>query len=75
MGNTESSGGASTLSMCCNNAYVNKHHELIAPEYNTAHRVKQQPRQIKNHEIDEENTFRDKENIQYVDGGNEQIKL
>lgn len=47
MGNAESSGGnggLSALNMCCNNAYVSKNHELLAPEYNNGQRVKMQER-------------------------------
>ena len=39
---SEQSSPLSGLSMCCNNAYVNKNHELLAPEY--AQRVKIQDR-------------------------------
>lgn len=38
MGNTQVGG----MSLCCNNAYINKNHEIIAPEFNAAHRVKMQ---------------------------------
>lgn len=27
-------GGSSTLSLCCNNPYINQQHELLAPEFN-----------------------------------------
>lgn len=41
MGNEQGSP-LSGMSMCCNNAYINKNHELIAPEF--AQRVKMQER-------------------------------
>lgn len=41
MGNAEMGG----MNMCCNNAYINKNHELIAPEFNAAQRVKMQEKQ------------------------------
>jgi hypothetical protein len=55
--------------MCCNNAYVNKNHELIAPEHNAAHRVKLQDKRTA---LIRGGTGEDKEN-DYEKGENDDV--
>lgn len=42
MGNEQGSP-LSGLSMCCNNTYVNKNHELIAPEFAQRVKIQEKP--------------------------------
>lgn len=42
MGNEQGSP-LSGINMCCNNAYINKNHELIAPEFAQRVKIQEKP--------------------------------